>query len=277
MLTIPEQLMHSTVRIECTNVDGGKSTGTGFFFNFLDDGKAHVPAIVTNKHVVRDSVESALHLTRKNADGTPAVGNHRRLEFGGPVWIEHPDPAVDLAVFPCASIFNQAAQKNLTFFYVALTPKLIPDHPTIDNLVGLDDIIMVGYPNALWDSVNNLPLMRAGITATHPKYDFEGEPCFLIDCACFPGSSGSPVFLYNRSSYSDRSGLHVGQDRLLFLGVLFAGPQHVAHGEIGTVEVPELAHALRAISAIPNNLGFVVKSAKILDFEPILRQRRDAV
>ena len=69
--------------------------------------------------------------------------------------------------------------------------------------------------------------------------------------------------------------MHVGQERLLFLGILFAGPQHIAEGVVGTIEVPELARVARAISAIPNNLGFVIKSAKFLDFEGILRERRD--
>jgi hypothetical protein len=275
VLTVPEKLMHSTVRIECTRADGQESTGTGFFFKFLDDGKIHVPAIVTNKHVVREFVSGAFHLTRKNADGTPAVGTHLRVEFGGSLWIEHPDEAVDLAVFPCAPILNQAAQKGLAFFYTTLDPSLIPDKIGIDDLVGLDNIIMVGYPNGLWDSVNNLPILRAGTTATHPKYDYEGKPYFLIDCACFPGSSGSPVFIYNPSGWSDRRGnVHVGQGRLLFLGVLFAGPQHIVEGPVGMVEVPELVRVARAVSAIPNNLGFVVKSAKLLDFESILRDRR---
>ena len=37
-LSITEQLTFSTVRIEVTTKEGS-GTGTGFFFNFLDDGK----------------------------------------------------------------------------------------------------------------------------------------------------------------------------------------------------------------------------------------------
>jgi len=49
-LSITEQLIHNTIRI-VTDV----GTGTGFFFEFpINDKK--VPAIVTNKHVVRDSL-----------------------------------------------------------------------------------------------------------------------------------------------------------------------------------------------------------------------------
>lgn len=279
MLTVPEQLMHATVRIECELADGSASTGTGFFFKFLEDGKNHVPVLVTNKHVIKSARRGAFHLTKRAADGSPMVGSHVRWELDNfeAGWVGHPDDAVDLAVFPCASLIKQAAEKSITFFYVSLDPALVPSREAIESLVGFDDILMVGYPNGIWDSANNLPILRAGKTATHPKYDYEGNPQFLIDCACFPGSSGSPVFIYNRGGWSDRSGnIMVGQERVLFLGVLFAGPQHVAVGQIDIVEVPELARVARAISGIPSNLGFVIKSAKLMDFEKVLRERISA-
>ena len=53
------------------------------------------------------------------------------------------------------------------------------------------------------------------------------------------------------------------------MGVLFAGPQHVAEGEIKTIDVP-LAHVPISLSKIPNNLGFVVKAQKIADFRKLL-------
>ena len=56
-LSITEQLAFSTVRIEVTTKEGS-GTGTGFFFNFLDDGKQRIPAIVTNKHVVSNTQAS---------------------------------------------------------------------------------------------------------------------------------------------------------------------------------------------------------------------------
>jgi hypothetical protein len=68
----------------------------------------------------------------------------------------------------------------------------------------------------------------------------------------------------------------MGQERVLLLGVLYAGPQHVAEGEIGKIEVPELAERVVALSRIPNNLGYVIRAEKLNDFEPILKARRDA-
>ena len=51
-LTLSEQLMFSTVRIECEYEKGDKGTGTGFFFAFAQKPPQFVPAIITNKHVV---------------------------------------------------------------------------------------------------------------------------------------------------------------------------------------------------------------------------------
>lgn len=277
-LTIPEKLMHATVRMECVGAGGVKSWGTGFFFKFLEDGKQHVPVIVTNKHVIEGAHTGAFWLTKKE-DGRPQIGRHLKVEIANfaSIWIGHPDPDVDLAVAPVASIIQQATQNGLNFYYVNLDETLLPTAEQIDSLSGFDDILMVGYPNALWDSVNNLPILRAGVTATHPKYNYEGKPMFLIDCACFPGSSGSPVLIFDKNGWTDRKGVHLGQQRLLLVGVLFAGPQHVAEGDVTQVEVPSLAHRVLALSKIPNNLGFVVKAEKLRDFDPILEARRRAV
>ena len=54
-LTIAEQLMHSTVRLECDQKNGDRSTGTGFFFSFTVNG-GFIPVIITNKHVIENSL-----------------------------------------------------------------------------------------------------------------------------------------------------------------------------------------------------------------------------
>jgi hypothetical protein len=131
---------------------------------------------------------------------------------------------------------------------------------------------MIGYPNGLWDSVHNMPIFRRGITATHPRLDWNGKPEFLIDAACFPGSSGSPVFLLNEGGYFSRGGLRLGSGRLKLLGVLYAGPQHTVEGEIKIVNVP-IQNKPIALSAIPNNLGIVIRSTALKDIEAALLSR----
>ena len=111
-----------------------------------------------------------------------------------------------------------------------------------DELNAIENVVMLGYPNGLWDKKNNLPIVRRGVTATPPYIDFEGRPEFIIDCACFPGSSGSPVLLYNVGSFLRKkdSKVRVG-GRLKLLGILWGGPQYLAPGEIKAVPIPTAA------------------------------------
>jgi hypothetical protein len=94
----------------------------------------------------------------------------------------------------------------------------------------------------------------------------------MIDAACFPGSSGSPVFLFNIGGWaSKQGGMVIGGARIKLLGALYAGPQHTATGEIQIVNVPTQQTPV-AISRIPNNLGLIIKAQRILEFDPILRR-----
>jgi hypothetical protein len=272
MLSPSEQLTYSTARIECETPDG-PSSGTGFFYRFLDDGERHLPAVVTNRHVVRGAKRGRFHLTLRGADGGPTPGRHLGivLEDFANRWIGHPDASVDLSVMPIAPLLTQAQQAGHQFFFIALDNSLAPTPDDLRELTALEEIIMIGYPNGIWDSVNNMPIIRRGVTATHPNFDYEGRREFMIDAACFPGSSGSPVFLFNLGGWASRDGtFNVGGARIKLLGILYAGPQHTATGEIRIVDVPTTQQPL-AISRIPNNLGLVIKSGRLTEFDDLLR------
>jgi V8-like Glu-specific endopeptidase len=264
--------MHTTVRLECTLHDGRVSTGTGFFFAYGIDDKTYVPVIVTNKHVIGDSKVGTFVLTKCDAQGNPAIGSTEKVVLDGfeSRWLKHPDPHVDLAVFPIAQLHREAKAKGFKVFAPTLDEALVPSAAQVADLSGIESVTMIGYPNGIWDQSNNMPIVRRGITATSPKLDYNGLPLFVIDCACFPGSSGSPVLIFDQGGYMDAKGtLHLGGGRIILLGVLFAGPQHVAEGEVQTIEVP-LVRLPISLSKIPNNLGFVVKSSKLSDFRKFL-------
>jgi hypothetical protein len=274
-LTRAELLMHTTVRLEVLKRDGSVTTGTGFFFAYPVDDKQHIPVIVTNRHVVEDGVKGTFVLTKASETGEPILGSSERVEIGNldGLAMKHVDKDVDLAVIPMAALYRQAEQSKIRVFAPPFEPSLIPTPEQMENLGGIETITMVGYPNGIWDQENNLPIVRRGITATNPKYDYNGLPIFVIDCACFPGSSGSPVLIFDQGSYTDAKGnIYMGGGRLLLLGVLFAGPQHEAPGEIRTIEVP-LAQVSIALSRIPNNLGFVVHARKLNDFRSVLMSK----
>lgn len=166
-----------------------------------------------------------------------------------------------------ANVLNQATDLGHRPFYIAFEAGSTITQAELRDLSALEDIVMIGYPNGIWDSVNNMPVIRRGITATHPKLDYEGRPEFMIDAACFPGSSGSPVVLYNAGTYATRDEIHLGS-RVKLLGVLYAGPQHTAAGELQVVTVPT-QQKLVAFSRIPNNLGLVIKATKLEAFRTL--------
>ncbi|WP_114996970.1 S1 family peptidase [Xanthomonas campestris] len=271
-LGIMEQLVHSTVRIETTLRTGGVSCGTGFFVNFLQSESEAIPAIVTNKHVIAGADTGKFHLTIATPGGMPSIGNHR--EFTLPnfesLWVGHPDPEVDLAVYLVGPLLNQVNSSGVQLFFVPLRTELIPKDDDRKALSTMEDVVMIGYPSGIWDSANNLPVIRRGITATHSAISWNGKTEFLTDIASFPGSSGSPVMLANLSGYTDaRGNTFFGQARIRLLGVHYAGVMHTATGEIRIVTAPT-AVAPIAVTAIPNNIGVAINSRRLLDFEPII-------
>ncbi|MPW37683.1 serine protease [Vibrio sp. B1Z05] len=267
-----EQLVHSTLRIEC-ETDEGISSGSGYFYAFLeeDDGR-NVPCIVTNKHVIRGAKKGKFYLSVQNEEGGVDLGKHFPVVYDQfeSMWIKHPDPNVDLAIFPLGPIMHQANEQGIKIHSVMLGKGVKADNTLLNQLPTMEEIIMIGYPNGIWDETHNLPIIRKGITATHPKLPYNGKPEFMIDAACFPGSSGSPVFLANIGSFVDSSGSLCTGTRVALLGTLYAGPQHTATGEVHVVNVPT-ANKPISISSIPNNLGLVIHVSKLGDFEPILK------
>lgn len=267
---ITDIITYSTVRIECTFPGGMIGTGTGFFMNLCIEEDRYIPVIVTNIHVVKGALTGKFCLTRKTSDNKPDIGNFRFFEINSfsDQWFYH--PTVDLAVMPIAPLLRQSADEGESFFFSPLAPELIPTEGELKDMPAMQEIVMVGYPNGIWDSVNNQPVFRKGITATHPELEYNGKPEFLIDAACFNGSSGSPVFILDIGIITTRSrGTTIGPSRVKLLGILYAGPQHVASGEVHTVEVGTKKDM--AFMAIPNNLGNVISSKALLDFEPQLK------
>lgn len=185
-------------------------------------------------------------------------------------WVKHPNNDVDLCVLPISGIHEIMKKDGKNIFYMGLEKDIIPTQAIVNELTAMEDITMIGYPNGIWDETNNLPIFRRGITATHPRFDYNGKQEFLIDAACFPGSSGSPVFLLNIGSYADRKGELCEGTRGFLLGVLYSGPQHMVIGEMHVIKMPTSEKTI-ALSKIPNNLGFVIKSNELLAFEDILR------
>lgn len=269
-LTISEKLSYSTIRIECQYKNGTKGTGTGFFFNFLENKETgeYIPTIVTNKHVIKDSIKGKIIFTKSDDEGKPKDTEHLPIDFNTfeSLWKFHDDKDVDLCALPIAQILKKIEESNQKVFFILLNKDLIPNQETIDDTTAVEEILMIGYPNGIWDTYNNKPILRRGITATHPKFDYCGKKEIMIDAACFPGSSGSPIFILNEGVFKTKKRSLSAGDRIIFLGILYAAPQHNAKGEIQIIDVPTVQKPI-AISRIPNNLGIIIKSERLLELE----------
>ncbi len=268
-LGIIEQLTHSTVRIETILLNGNISTGTGFYMNFLQKDDSQVPVIITNKHVVANATVGKFTVTLADDKGLPDIGNHQLFQIADfeKQCIKHPDSDVDLVAFPIGPLLNQLKAANVQLFYVPLHIDLIPKDHERENLSSMEDIVMIGYPNGIWDAKNNFPVIRKGITATHSNIDWNGKTEFLTDIASFPGSSGSPVFLANIGGYMDNKGnTFMGSHRIRLLGIHYAGAMHTATGEIKIITAPTSNIPL-PITQIPNNIGVAINSKKLLELE----------
>lgn len=264
-----EQLTHSTVRIETDLHGGGISTGTGFYMNFLQKKDTFIPVIITNKHVIANAKTGRFHVTLATEEGLPDTGKHQQFQFQNfeQQCIKHPDPNIDLAVFPIGPLLNKVQQSGEKLFYIPLQTELIPKEDERETFSSMEDIVMIGYPNGIWDAKNNLPVIRKGITATHTNVHWNGKPEFLTDIASFPGSSGSPVFLANIGGYMDNKGnTYMGSHRIRLLGVHYAGAMHTASGQIQIVTAPS-SNVPVSITQIPNNIGVAINSNEILVLE----------
>ncbi|HOH98161.1 MAG TPA: serine protease [Candidatus Cloacimonadota bacterium] len=271
-LSIAQKLAYTTVRLECMKIDGSKSIGTGFFYKCAEDGDRHVPVIFTNKHVVRGASVGRFLLNLEDSNGKPMIGNSVPVELNNfeSRWYFHPDDNIDLCAMPIAPLKREAESLGKTLYYVMIEKQLIPSLEIQESFDLLEEIIMVGYPIGLWDQVNNLPIFRKGMTATHVALNWNGKREFVIDAACFPGSSGSPVFAYNRGVYTNKKGQIVMGSRLYLLGVLWGGPIYDATGEIKAIPIPTSIGA-QVVTTIPTNLGFVLSSTVIQDIDTYYR------
>lgn len=260
---ITEELLFCTTRIETKS----GSCGTGFFFTFKMDDKI-IPLIVTNQHVLEGNPNIEFSMSLHFLSNDLEVSDNVIFNAKGYQWLFH--PKFDLCCLPLNPILiNIHDQTGRQVFYKTISDDLICDNKKLEELTAFEHVIMVGYPMGLYDSKNNLPLLRNGYTSSHPMLDFQRNGQGVVDMACINGSSGSPIFIFNESGFRKKGteGLNLG-GRLLFLGVLYAGPEMPREGQIVTIN--ELGVKNVSLTRIPINLGYYIKSKELLFFKEII-------
>jgi hypothetical protein len=221
-----EQIQFSTLRLELVDDAGQpKGIGTGFLVkaDLRNNPGSAVILLVSNKHVFEGSkgFVVAFH-KRKPSLNEPDLGQIYRFQakdYSG-AYFAHLNPNVDLA---CVNISTVIEQLHAQIYYKFLDQSLFANFSEPDLDAG-QRVIFVGYPDNRYDQVHNLPIIRSGVIASHPKVDFNGEPQFIIDAQVFPGSSGSPVFLNVKEAQFNRGQIILGggQSPYIFIGVVSA-------------------------------------------------------
>jgi len=134
-------------------------------------------------------------------------------------------------------------------------------------LDAIEEVMLIGYPDGLYDPVNLTPIVRRGSTATPLQLDYGGEPAFLVDASVFPGSSGSPVLIANFPTYMNRrtGEVFVGGSRTMFLGILSSGFFIEENGQIEKRAIPAAKEELVVRTEQMIDLGFVFKASTVVE------------
>jgi hypothetical protein len=263
-----EQLYFTTVRLE---TEGASISGVGTAAlvshqteNMVDTDENYT-FLVTNKHVIEGAEIGRFFFTRKDEGGNPRLGNQFNIVISDfeQRWTGHPSADVDIAVMPVGDILNTARRMD-DIFLVAIPSTMIPTQETLAQLDAVEDVTFVGYPNGLFDRKNLLPVVRRGTLASPPDVDYDGLPAFIVDASVFPGSSGSPVFIFGPSiRHRAEEGLRYSQ-RAIFLGVVSSVFFMNTSGEIEFAPIPTSFRASFSVAQMID-VGFAFRSSTVLE------------
>jgi V8-like Glu-specific endopeptidase len=264
------------------------ANATGFFITFITPVGEKL-CLVTNRHVIEGKDKMSVYLNKKDAGGNPiddeiVIGNIDLSRFKeGADYYFHPrvnratGEPYDLCVIPFENIIpSLEKQTGSLLYYKSFKENDFMTNTNKSTLDSIEDIIMVGYPNGIWDEVNNRPIIRKGITATDPKVDYMNSQMFLIDCACIQGSSGSPVLQYKDGLKAkvENGKLNLSDSiNHMLLGIQQSIPIRKIEATIdsssGTTNTLQTGERISV--EIPINLGFILKAELLLEFKNLIK------
>ncbi|MFP5381296.1 MAG: serine protease [Gammaproteobacteria bacterium] len=259
--SITKKLLFNTVRVDTVLEDGSEGSGTAFVVSHTHP-RGTATFIVTNRHLVDGVRRGGLVFTQKR-NGQPVFGQRFQLNIEDfpHAWFMHPDPEVDLAIIPMRPLEQAARDQGVELYYHAIDSRLAPDAATLRALDALEEVLFVGYPSGVWDQANLMPILRRGTTATPMALDFEGRKEFLIDAAVYPGSSGSPVFVYQPDAMRPNQG---GGKKFLFAGVVAAVFFREEANHLVPAPVPANNHGM-VMGSEMIDLGLIIKAEAVLE------------
>lgn len=255
----------------------------GIIIDYVRKGGMNNLYLITNKHVLKgmtlmgrtETIKLRLNFVKDYDEKGPIESRDITVEpalMNIPIK-EHPNEKYgDLCSIDISGVIKEyEATNQVKLLYYAYTKDLLATDFTKFGIY--DDIAMIGYPYGYCDDKNNLPILRGGKIASIPRANWNNYPMFLIDCSCFPGSSGSPVLLIQTEDpqvtseivkdFGDvESKWKSGKKTITLLGILNGGLVWSAEGTIkANLSIPVEGYA--SYTSIPINIGHVIKASEI--------------
>ena len=257
-----EQLMYCTVLINASS--GNKSEqGTGFI---VENNKGNY-FIVTNCHIVNNFDSANFIFCLKNKDTISADSDQNIKVDDLQERIIKPTDDTDACLIFLDDKIGEKSSQGIPLYFQCVPSECFADESKNDiSLSPIEDVVMVGYPEGIFDAYNNKPVFRKGITATDIHLDFNNKKEFLIDIAAFNGSSGSPVFLERKNmSIDQNSNKIVINNQYFLIGILKNG--FAEENKKCEYEFTEVYNESKVelVFDYMLNLGVVIKSKEILN------------
>jgi hypothetical protein len=271
-MPVEYSLVRSTVRLAA----GRKSVhptsiGTGFFYKVTSPTTNRAKVfIVTNKHVVRDAeiihfvLSYAASIADLNEQHQP-IGR-KDHEMFWPLagnFFPHPDPDIDLCGIDVTGAVGMILESGRQLRSMILDASWLLHAADKPRVRDIEQVLVVGYPNGLWDDHNNMPIARFGTTATHHLAHYQNKRNFLVDVAAFQGSSGSPVFSYEAPMFRQPDGSYSPGTKVQLIGVVWGVIESSVEGNLEAVEIPSAQRYVPVIST-SLNLAIAVHADAIL-------------
>ncbi|MEW6187530.1 MAG: hypothetical protein AB1585_17505 [Thermodesulfobacteriota bacterium] len=198
--TIPDWVMKSCVFV----MKGDKAEGTGFLIGVKEQERTFC-YFITAKHVILPALQNipVLHLRLNKKDGSGAeIISFPMIGFNSKPWIEHSNPAVDIAIAPLA-IFDKIQNYDVQMHTVAsATDDLFATKSFIQRfkIRPGDSAFSLGLvPYLFSKDGENLVLSRSGTISMvgTKELNLPGgkQIAHFLDCAAFGGQSGGPAFV----------------------------------------------------------------------------------
>jgi len=277
-MPIEHALVRSTVQIRA-GVRGAAptSTGTGFFYKVSHPTTNMAKLlIVTNKHVIKGA--DIVHFVLSSAQSIATLDEQHQpigrkdqsfsLTLAGNVYL-HPDPEIDLCGIDVTIPVGQVLQVGSQIRCMFLDSSWLPQKADKATIRDIEQVLVVGYPRGLWDEHNNMPISRAGTTATHPLAHYQGKRNFLVDVAAFSGSSGSPVFSYEAPMFRQPNGSYTPGTKVHFIGIVWGVMESSTAGELQVKEIPSALTQIPVLST-SLNLAIALHSDAIRDLDELI-------